>query len=129
MRPPTRGSARGSVPGPASRSRPASVRRVRGASVNGPRKSLPPQPLPSLPPRQLLRRALDEIDKLGTRPRSGEGRWRWDEERRGAADRLADLAGRDRRMLRRAALHDPRNRRHRKAAELLRDAETFGWNG
>jgi hypothetical protein len=94
--------------------------------MSGPRRTLLPQPQAWLPTRELPRRALDEIDKLGTRPRSGEGLWRWDEERRGAADRLADLAGRDRQVLRRVALHDLRNRAHRKAAELLRDAENFG---
>lgn len=86
---------------------------------------------PILTARGLFAEALVEADALGTQPRSGPGRWCWEEERRGALDRLAALAGHDGHLLRRAALHVATGPRHRnrKAAALLHNATHFAWRG
>ncbi len=60
---------------------------------------------PALTARGLFEQALVEVDALGTTPRTNRQRWWWDEEKRGALDRLASLAGHDGFLLRRAALH------------------------
>jgi hypothetical protein len=86
---------------------------------------------PSLTARGLFEQALVEVNTMGTRPRTNPRRWWWEEEWRGALDRLASLAGHDGFLLCRAALHlatGPRHR-NRKAAQLLRDATRFGWRG
>jgi hypothetical protein len=84
-----------------------------------------------LEPRRLFEHALVELSALGTKPRTNPQRWWFDEERRGALDRLASLAGHDGHLLRRAALHVATGPRHRnrKAAQLLMDATRFGWRG
>jgi hypothetical protein len=84
--------------------------------------------LPLLTSRSLFAEAVLEVDALGTQPRSSPGRWCWEEERRGALDRLAALAGHDGHLLRRAAMHltGPRHR-NRRAATLLTEATRFAW--
>jgi hypothetical protein len=86
---------------------------------------------PTLTARSLFEQAVVEVDALGTRPRTNPQRWWWEEEQRGALDRLASLAGHDGHLLRRAAMHVATGPRHRnrKAAQLLADATRFGWRG
>jgi hypothetical protein len=84
---------------------------------------------PELGARELFAVALHEVDELGTQPRSGPGRWHWEEERRGSLALLSKLAGHDGHLLRRAPLYAGGNRRDGKAAALLRDATRFAWRG
>ena len=81
--------------------------------------------------RALFDHALLEVEALGTKPQTDPRQWWWDEERRGALDRLASLAGHDGHLLRRAAIHVATGPRHRnrKAAQLLTDAGRFAWRG
>jgi hypothetical protein len=73
--------------------------------------------------RDLFDRALAEVDELGPEPKRGDvDHWLWVEERRGAVELLAGLAGWDATALRRAALHRAQDEGHLHAAELLRDA-------
>jgi hypothetical protein len=73
--------------------------------------------------RDLFDRALAEVAALGPEPAArDEDHWLWAEERRGAVELLAGLAGWDSTILRRAALHHCQDQDHLLAAHLLGDA-------
>jgi hypothetical protein len=84
---------------------------------------------PEVGARGLFLRAVAEVDRLGTQPHRSPDRWYWEEEQRGSMSLLAELAGHDGHLLRRAALRADSSRVERRAAALLRDATRFAWRG